>query len=279
MSTINTDELGCILVAKDAFSKTNNEAYYEVQQTEYPHKWDKPIVTYSLVRGSEDLPGDSMESLALNLAMTTWDIGIPTVLDLVKKNENPDITLEFADKENDPFFKERPTVLAYAYYPKTSQQGVIRFSDEHIWSLDGKPIPAPYDPTGRTKFKTYNLLHTLIHEIGHSMGLKHSEGSGLEKTVMYPFYNEQLDLTDYDIDRIVAVYGSRQWPHPAHYARMKKWIKYRTRRFDSAPASSQEVETLRDELKFVKSELDKKNVIIMEQIKVIMDLAKKIKES
>ncbi|MDH3696192.1 MAG: matrixin family metalloprotease [Nitrosopumilus sp.] len=53
-------------------------------------------------------------------------------------------------------------------------------------------------------------MHTLIHEIGHSMGLTHSEGSGLERTVMYPFYNEQLDLTDYDIDRIVAVYGSRQ---------------------------------------------------------------------
>ena len=58
--------------------------------------------------GNEDLPGDSMESLALNLAMTTWDIEIPTVLDLVKKNENPDITLEFADKQNYPFFKERP---------------------------------------------------------------------------------------------------------------------------------------------------------------------------
>lgn len=71
MSTIDPDELGCILVAKDAFSKTNNDAFYEVQQTEYPHKWDKSTVTYSLVRGTEDIPGDSMESLALNLAMTT----------------------------------------------------------------------------------------------------------------------------------------------------------------------------------------------------------------
>lgn len=69
---INTSELGCILVAKDTSSKTNNDAFYEVQQTEYPHKWDKSIITYSLVRGTEDLPGDSMESLALNLAMTTW---------------------------------------------------------------------------------------------------------------------------------------------------------------------------------------------------------------
>jgi exonuclease I len=94
---------------------------------------------------------------------------------------------------------------------------------------------------------------------------------------MYPFYNEQLDLTDYDIDRIVARYGSRQWAHPAHYDRMKNWIKYRIRRFDYVPSSSQEVEKLRGNLQFAKSELDKKNVIIMEQMKVIMDLAKKIK--
>ena len=140
-------------------------------------------------------------------------------------------------------------------------------------------MSAPYDSTGRIKFKTYNLLHTLIHEIGHSIGLTHSEGSGLEKTVMYPFYNEQLDLTDYDIDRIVAIYGSRSWAHPAHYTRMKNWIKYRIRRFDSVSTSSQEVEKLRDELQFVKNELVQKNTIIMEQMKVIMDLVKKIKQS
>jgi hypothetical protein len=168
--------------------------------------------------------------------------------------------------------------LAYAYFPKTSQQGVIKFSDEHIWSLDGKPVSAPYDPTGKTMFKTYNLLHTLIHEIGHSLGLTHSEGSGLEKTVMYPFYNEQLDLSDYDIDRIVAKYGSRQWAHPAHYNRMKNWIKYRIRRFDSIIGTSPEVEKLRDEIQFAKSELDKKDAIIMEQLKVIMDLAKRVKQ-
>jgi len=116
----------------------------------------------------------------------------------------------------------------------------------------------------------------LIHEIGHSIGLTHSEGSGLEETVMYPFYNKQLDLTDYDIDRIVAKYGSRQWPHPAHYARMKNWIKYRIRRFGIS-GTSQEVEKLRDELQFAKSELSKKDAIIMEQLKVITDLAKRIR--
>ncbi|MCH9659076.1 hypothetical protein K0U27_10410 [archaeon] len=85
-----------------------------------------------MVRGTEDLPGDFMEQTALNLAMTTWDLEIPWVLNMVKKSKNPNIALEFADSDSDPFFKERPNVLGYAHYPKTSRQGVIRFSDEHI---------------------------------------------------------------------------------------------------------------------------------------------------
>jgi hypothetical protein len=231
MSTIYSKDIGCIVKAKNVLSRNNNEVEFEAQQTEYPHKWEKSTVTYAMIRGTEDLPEDSMEIIAMNLAMTTWDFEIDLTLQVVKKNENPDITLEFTDSENDPYFKDRPSVLAYAYFPKTSMPGVIKFSDDHLWSLDGKPIPAPYDPTGKIKFKTYNMLHTLIHEIGHSLGLSHSEGMQYSKTVMYPFYNEQLDLDEYDIERIVAKYGRREWSHPAHYTRMKKWLKIRVRRF------------------------------------------------
>ncbi|MCH9659077.1 hypothetical protein K0U27_10415 [archaeon] len=94
---------------------------------------------------------------------------------------------------------------------------------------------------------------------------------------MYPFYNEQLDLADHDIDRIVAKYGSRTWPHPAYCTRMKNGMKYRIRKFDSTPETSQEVEKLKDELWFAKSKLGKKDAIIMEQLKVLMNRAKKIK--
>ena len=278
MTTIPTDELGCIAVAKNALSHNNNEVEFETQQTEYPYKWDGDVVTYAMVRGTEDLPGDSMEVIAMNLAMTTWDFEIPLTLKVVKKSENPDITLEFSDSEHDEYFRDRPSVLAYAYYPKTSKEGVIKFSDDHIWSLDGRPVPAPYDPAGRTKFKTYNMIHTLIHEIGHSLGLSHSEGSGLEKTVMYPFYNEQLDLQEYDIERIVEKYGSRQWPHPIHYTRMKNWLKTRIRRFGTAQFEALETSVLKNELEIAKKELKKKDNVIMEQARVIMDLVKKMKD-
>jgi hypothetical protein len=277
MSTIDLQNLMCIVKAKNIRSHNNNEVEFETQQTEHPHKWEKPIVTYAMIRGTDDLPEDSMEVIAMNLAMTTWDFEIDLTLQVVKKNENPDITLEFSDSENDEYFKDRPSVLAYAYYPKTSMQGVIKFCDDHLWSLDGKPVAAPYDPTGRTTFKTYNMLHTLIHEIGHSLGLTHSEGTQYSKTVMYPFYNEQLDLDEYDIERIIAKYGSRQWSHPIHYTRMKNWLKIRVRRFGNPQIQSQEVNALKNQLENLKNELTKKDVIIMEQIKVIMDLARKLK--
>ena len=277
MSIVDLQNLGCIVKAKNIRSRNNNEVEFEAQQTEYPHKWEKSTVTYSMIRGTEDLPEDSMEVIAMNLAMTTWDFEIDLTLQVVKKNENPDITLEFSDSEHDEYFKDRPNVLAYAYYPKTSMQGVIKFSDDHLWSLDGKSIPAPYDPTGRTTFKTYNMLHTLIHEIGHSLGLSHSEDAKYSKTVMFPFYNDQLDLDEYDIERIVAKYGSRQWSHPIHYIRMKNWLKLRIRRFGILPIQSLEINALKNELENSKEELKKKDMIIMEQIKVIMDLSKKLK--
>ena len=213
----------------------------------------------------------------MNLAMTTWDFEVDLTLQVVKKNENPDITLEFSDSENDDYFKDNPSVLAYAYYPKTSREGIIKFSEDHLWSLDGQPITAPYDPTGRTKFKTYNMIHTLIHEIGHSIGLSHAEGTNHSKAIMYPYYNGQLDLDEHDIERIVAKYGSRQWAHPIHYTRMKDWLKLRVRRFGTSQTQNQELSAIKNELDITKEELKKKDAVIMEQIKVIMDLTKKLK--
>jgi len=94
--------------------------------------------------------------------------------------------------------------------------------------LDGKPEPAPYNPN--TKFKTYNLIHVMIHEIGHSLGLRHSESLS-HVDVMDPYYNGSvLDLSNEDINRMVDKYGKRPWT-PHHYERMKNWLTHRVRRF------------------------------------------------
>ena len=276
MTARNSKKFGCVALAKNLRSKNNNEVQFQTPHYEYPKKWEKPVVTYAVIRGTEDLPGDSMEVLAMNLAMTTWDFEIPLTMKVVKKTEKPDITLEFQDSENDKFLKKNDNVLAYAYFPGTEKEGTIVFNDEHLWSLHGEPIPAPYDPSGKTKMKTYNLLHTLIHEIGHSLGLSHSHGISYKDTVMYPYYNGQLDLDEYDIQRITEKYGSRQWPHPIHYIRMKNWLKHRIRRFEiSRETEKLEFQALKNDLEIAREKIKKKDAIIEEQMKVIMDLVKR----
>ena len=199
-----------------------NGSYQTVQ--ELNAKWDKKEITYSIKSITKDF--DKLR-LALNLAMTSWDIEIPIKLKWVKYGG--DITLEFS--HIDQYFTSQPGVLAYAYFPDSGAlSGKIVFNDNYLWSIDGKPITAAeyIKRTGKlvsnmeNMFSTYNILHTLIHEIGHSLGLVHSN---YKTDVMYPFYNGVMDLSDNDVIRITNKYGKS-----SNTKRLKEWLKNRIRR-------------------------------------------------
>jgi len=206
------------------------------EQREYSGKWDQPVVTYSVIRGTEDIKGD--ERLALNLAMTTWDIEVDISLKWVPYDTNPDITVKFVPAKDDDFFRNRPSILAYAFFPATRKEGVIVFNDDYVWTMHGKSITGTeYERiTGKrvehpeNMFRTFNVIHTLIHEIGHSLGLRHDEHND-SRDVMDPFYNGMLELSDWDLLRIRQKYPIRMWNRWFRYARIKRWLARRKVRF------------------------------------------------
>lgn len=77
-------------------------------------------------------------------------------------------------------------VQAHAFYP--SSGGDIHFDDDESWTVD-------------------KLLPAAVHEIGHSLGLNHSDVSG---SIMTPFtstLSSNVVLSDDDINGIRAIYG------------------------------------------------------------------------
>lgn len=214
---------------------------FAIDQPEWEGKLRGDIIYYDI--GFPDLPLISPKKMRriLNLAMTTWDLEIPIKFKPARWHGRvPDIRILFRGDE-DNLFRDRPGVLAYAYFPGTSLEGIIVFNTNYIWDLSGKGISGKKamelgivenaDPD--SILKTYNIIQTLIHELGHTLGLRHdATGNANGKDVMDPYYDPNvIDLSDRDIMRIRQKYGIRIFSRWSWYGRLKKWLARAKRRF------------------------------------------------
>ena len=210
-------------------------------QPEWNGKWEKDIVYYDI--GFPDLPLISKGKLrrALNIAMTTWDLEIPVKFKPANWYGVPaDIRISFRG-DDDNLFRTRPSVLAYAYFPTTSLEGVVVFNEKYLWDLSGKGISGKEaiakgiveNANSDSILKTYNIIVVLIHELGHTLGLRHDvTGNNDGEDVMDAYYDEDvLDLSPRDIVRIRQKYGIRIFSRWSWYGRLKKWLAGAKRRF------------------------------------------------
>ena len=227
----------CIIIRNDL----NGKVEFVSEQTEWQHKWEKDILTYD-IEHHETLKLISKRQLkrAVNLAISTWNFEIPIKFKSAW-NTKADIEIRFKTKDEDKYFKDRPSVLAYAYYPGQAKvSGKVVFNASYIWDLKGKGISGKNAikkglvenayPTNI--LKTYNLYAVLIHELGHTLGLKHDiSGAKDGADIMDAYYSvTNLDLSDRDIYRIRVKYGQRVWTRFIWYNIVKRWLSLAIRR-------------------------------------------------
>jgi hypothetical protein len=221
-----------------AYATNKGREFLEDTQEEWSHKWANKRMYYDITENCRTLSHRQVKK-ALNFAMTTWDVEIDiTFKPAWFKNGplSPNLKIDFRSAEEDPYFKEKPSVLAYAYFPgQGSVSGKVVFNNEYIWSLNGKPISGKdakkkgwvnTNTFDDTQIRTHNIIHVLIHELGHSLGLKH-DAHGDSKDVMDAYYSGKLELSDWDILRIRLKYPARVFSKWHHYGRLKKWLKKR----------------------------------------------------
>ena len=84
-------------------------------------------------------------------------------------------------------------VMAHAYGPGRGIGGDAHFNDGKDWSV--------------TPFIGVQVLNTLTHEFGHSLGLSHSRVPGSIMAPAYPGWDPNLRLVSDDIQGIQNLYG------------------------------------------------------------------------
>lgn len=169
---------------------------------EYPTTWDwNGEVSYRLNNYTQDtLP--KWQIRAVTVALRVWQLRIKNLK--FRRERNPDSHVDF-DVSFEPLDHfSNQNVLAHAFFPSTHDSaGDCHINDYWNWvpSSNFQNLARP------------PLVPILIHEFGHSLGLRHDTATTSQNIeIMYPSFNlgrKMASLGPRTIQRIQARYGVR----------------------------------------------------------------------
>ena len=157
-------------------------------------------LTYAFRNGTEDLPAQLEQNL-IREAFGAWSAVTPLRFNEVTPDESPDFPIAWEQGnhgDGSPFDNGgsiQGNTLAHAFFPPPCGgqfSGSMHFDEFENWTDDSNP-------------GAIRLLNVAIHEIGHLLGLSHSNN---QDAIMFAFYDDDVDsLRQDDINGIQELYG------------------------------------------------------------------------
>jgi len=164
-------------------------------------RWRVDEVTYKISKYSEQLPKETVDKI-IKKAFNTW--AKVTNLKFVEKKGGKvhiDIRFEKGAHGDDAPFDGPGGYRAHAFFP--GYGGDAHFDDDEKWTLE------------QTASKDGSrLLLVATHELGHALGLGHSEDKSALMAASHEEWEGKVKLSDDDIKAIQALYGKPGEPRP-----------------------------------------------------------------
>ena len=180
-------------------------------------RWRKEDLTYYIANFSPDL-NERTQRQVISQAFQAWADVANLNFREVGRAQDADMVLGFGVGSHCdlysiigqpcPFssdFNAPGNVLAHCYYPEgpDARSGDCHFDENENWV-----------GTEDTRRTVVRFLDTVIHEIGHGLGIAHSD---IKAAIMYPSYDSndvKIRLSQDDIGAIQELYGARNGNTP-----------------------------------------------------------------
>jgi predicted Zn-dependent protease len=197
---------------EDVVASSNKKVLYdgcpECEGAEYvtsTKKWTVSNISFAF-KGFSTSQQDNTRKKTIEDALRVWEKFCNLNFTQISDSNKADIVFSFEKGEHgdglafDGRIDGDGDLLAHGFFPPPTRDnlaGDVHFDAEDDWTTDI-----------RTDNKQpIDLFTVALHEIGHSLGIRHSEK---ESAIMYPEYKgSKRELTQDDIDAIQSLYGAR----------------------------------------------------------------------